>query len=702
MLKKKLLSILLAIAVCVSTMAFTASAVGTTCDNGPVTDGVENPGPFSNSVLATWNTASALRGQEQWFFLDYLSKQSGWYQGYDIIAQAGWLYNPTFGRMYSWESPRSIQKKIDYINKKNLGGTIVWDTSGDNLSSFAMFNNMKALKDAGKEVIAYYGNWEVYGDQSASGEHVQGQDETTIPWNQITTLNYSFFAISDGLTHHSTEAGNTSAWVQNKVVPKYKIVTTDMSIDFSWKESDTPSKDVWDSGGSNGMSNAMAGVGARYGLDAMAWMDYFGYYNFGQLEDFNKISQEKGVDIMLSVGGWTRSEMFSEMASSQANRSVFIESCVQFLKDYPNFDGIDLDWEYPGADREPEDNSDRGNHVYTTPEADRTNFVSLVQEMRTRFNQEWGTGATRKRLTACSSVDHAPQWDAVEQKYTTPKLTWFDAAAMYSSLDSINIMSYDMAGAGWSNPGYGTQLYSDESSEWATANAVEHFLSQGVPSQKIMVGTPLYGPGWSGITRNTTNIPSTKYIPTQLPYPQVSGLKGNNIVVNTNITKDLDIKYTFYDNSERTPEQVHEPVAYQIVSGSQYIQVITDPNTGKLSVKGVAPGTARLKVTEALDSLASEEFTVTVIGEVEPLVLTSVTATKSGNNYNVTAVAAGGVDPYVYYAYVLKDGKVWYKLLESGTPNFSFTPTESGTYKVVVYVRDQQRSQAKNQTTFTF
>ena len=38
---------------------------------------------------------------------------------------------------------------------------------------------------------------------------------------------------------------------------------------------------------------------------------------------------------------------FSNMAYSQASRQAFIESALEILHEY-NFDGLDLDWEYPG------------------------------------------------------------------------------------------------------------------------------------------------------------------------------------------------------------------------------------------------------------------------------------------------------------------------------------------------------------------
>lgn len=51
---------------------------------------------------------------------------------------------------------------------------------------------------------------------------------------------------------------------------------------------------------------------------------------------------------MLSIGGWSSSDSFSDAALTRNRRQRFAHSAVEMMREY-NFDGIDVDWEYPGG-----------------------------------------------------------------------------------------------------------------------------------------------------------------------------------------------------------------------------------------------------------------------------------------------------------------------------------------------------------------
>ena len=82
-------------------------------------------------------------------------------------------------------------------------------------------------------------------------------------------------------------------------------------------------------------------------------------------------SKKPGLETWISVGGWSFTDpgatqkAFSNMVSTSGNRQQFIQGLMKFMGTY-GFDGVDLDWEYPGAD-------DRGG-----VSADTANYVSLI------------------------------------------------------------------------------------------------------------------------------------------------------------------------------------------------------------------------------------------------------------------------------------------------------------------------------------
>ena len=81
-----------------------------------------------------------------------------------------------------------------------------------------------------------------------------------------------------------------------------------------------------------------------------------------------------GLKLVVAVGGWAFNDpptqtRFSDMSATAASRATFVSSVISFLDEH-NLDGIDVDWEYPGAD-------DRGG----TP-ADTENYTKLVAELR--------------------------------------------------------------------------------------------------------------------------------------------------------------------------------------------------------------------------------------------------------------------------------------------------------------------------------
>ena len=65
---------------------------------------------------------------------------------------------------------------------------------------------------------------------------------------------------------------------------------------------------------------------------------------------YHKVTELKsrGIKVLIALGGWNDSlgDKYSRLVNSPSARENFVRTIVKFIEQY-NFDGLDLDWEYP-------------------------------------------------------------------------------------------------------------------------------------------------------------------------------------------------------------------------------------------------------------------------------------------------------------------------------------------------------------------
>lgn len=181
-------------------------------------------------------------------------------------------------------------------------------------------------------------------------------------------------------------------------------------------------------------------------------IDKGGYAKFTGLKTYNK-----HLKVMIAIGGWNEgSNKFSSLSANSEKRKEFAKNVVKFLRQN-NFDGLDLDWEYPAA-RE-------GGKA-----RDKENYALLVQDLREEFDREASkTGRSRLLLTMAAPAGT----NYIEKGYNIPKLNRY--------LDWFNILSYDFHSSHEPQVNHHAPLYSlEEESEYnydAELNIVRHFFS---------------------------------------------------------------------------------------------------------------------------------------------------------------------------------------------------------------------------------
>ncbi|XP_067122347.1 endochitinase-like [Centruroides vittatus] len=209
------------------------------------------------------------------------------------------------------------------------------------------------------------------------------------------------------------------------------------------------------------------------GLDNNTWqlMSLDPLFDIGRdgYRIFNSIKKSHGkVKTLLAVGGWNEGgKKCSEMVSDNNRRRDFVKSVVQWLLKY-DFDGLDLDWEYPGA-------LDRDGKI-----TDKQNFVSLVEELKTAFI------AHNLMLTAAVPVAKF----RLDEGYQVEELGRL--------LDQIHLMAYDLRGNWDGFADVHSPLYRRPNDKWAyeflnVHDGAELWVKMGAPKEKLVVGVPFYG-----------------------------------------------------------------------------------------------------------------------------------------------------------------------------------------------------------------
>ncbi|MET9614093.1 glycoside hydrolase family 18 protein [Kitasatospora indigofera] len=333
--------------------------------------------------------------------------------------------------------------------------------------------------------VGYFTQWGIYSGFSAKKVQDSGQA------GKLTVINYAFGNVSsDGTCFEANAAGVGDAWADYQ-----RPVGAEESVDGVADTAEQPLKG-----------------------------------NFNQLRKLKaKNPQLKSV---ISLGGWSWSKYFSDAALTDASRKKFVASCIDlYIKgNLPQlgsaeggtgagagtFDGIDIDWEYPGG------GGDAGNIV--RPE-DGRNYTLLMQEFRKQLDALSGRKGPHYLLTAAVASNEG-RADQLELRKVAKSVDW------------LNLMTYDLHGS-WDTLGptnHNANLYADKADPatdnkfYSVDRVVQHYLDNGLPADKAVLGVPFYGYGWTGVPAGSR---SGLFQPAaglarggSLPYNQIKDLPG--------------------------------------------------------------------------------------------------------------------------------------------------------------------------------
>jgi chitinase len=233
-------------------------------------------------------------------------------------------------------------------------------------------------------------------------------------------------------------------------------------------------------------------VGAAESVDGVADADTATLRgNFGQLRKLK--AKYPKLKVLMSLGGWTLSKYFPDGALTDQSRRTLVQSCVDlFIKGNLDsgagagagvFDGFDLDWEWPGSD------GNAGNII--RPE-DKANFTLLLAEFRRQLDAYGRT--TRGGYQLSAFLPAAPAKIAAG----------FEGNRIFDSLDYATLQGYDFHGT-WetvTNHQSAIRVPAGEPvpNDFSIDGAVNAWVAAGAPRNKLVLGIPYYGQGWTGVS----------------------------------------------------------------------------------------------------------------------------------------------------------------------------------------------------------
>ena len=180
-------------------------------------------------------------------------------------------------------------------------------------------------------------------------------------------------------------------------------------------------------------------------------------------------AHQAGVKVMVSLGGWGWDKQFASIVSKPEAEDRYAKSVMAIVDDN-DYDGIDLDWEYPDTEQE----------------------IIGFERLTRRF---------RKELDAIGARKGRPMFVTMAASSNPGTLKWLGKEFLLETMDWINVMTYDFTGD-WTNyAGHHSPLFASSKqpggSPRSTELTMKYLLEErGLPADRLAVGIPLYGRGF--------------------------------------------------------------------------------------------------------------------------------------------------------------------------------------------------------------
>ncbi|KAH8653610.1 hypothetical protein BX600DRAFT_526827, partial [Xylariales sp. PMI_506] len=250
------------------------------------------------------------------------------------------------------------------------------------------------------------------------------------------------------------------------------------------------------------------------------------------------LKEDADLEVWISIGGWSftdpgsTQETFTNLAASESLQATFIASVINFLGEY-GFDGVDLDWEYPGA-------PDRGGN-----DADFANYPTFLSNLKTELDQ-YGYGL--------SITIPASYW----------YLQYFDVVTISGIVDWFNMMTYDMHGTWDATDVYIGSVINPHTNLTEIQDALDLLWHLDIEPSMVNMGLAFYG-------RSFTLLDDSCVTPGVCNF--TAGAAPGACTATSGILSFTEIEALLADPSQDAVMTLYEAEAVQVITygGNQWV-----------------------------------------------------------------------------------------------------------------------------------
>ena len=415
-------------------------------------------------------------------------------------------------------------EKLPLINNSDSSIPLVWMLDTEIYNFDTLVTEPITIKETWKavyEIVSTTFSKTIFDDLDILNEYTTSLGKINVNWNTSDqyTVNVKNGRVNPGREKIEVFINASFTRLSESINYEFKVIVDEISFKtledekpvFAYIYTNTANMPI------NNLTTKTIDV-AHYGF---ARAGSTGNVLIGELTNIDNVLKlrKEGVRVLLCIGGYSeKGKEFSDIANSKELREKFASSIVETIEKY-HFDGVDIDWEYPGY------NTGRDVSV------DRPNYTLLMEEIR-------------KQVKAQNS-DYIVSAAIPGGKYGFSR---YELNKLNDILDYIHLMTYDLQSSDKTT--HHTALFDSSSAPHGSVKqTVDTFISQGVSKEKLIVGIAFYGRMYT-LSGEVTNILGNSNVVTggkTITFTDIF----NNYLSKTYKSDSTIIRY--FDNDSKAP-----------------------------------------------------------------------------------------------------------------------------------------------------